>query len=235
MPHPEQRSGDHSAHFDPRTDRSLSVAECSTFCAIAGPASQMTVAAVIAQTYETLIRDRLPEAARAQLPRDDLRFGGLVGINVLRRHAELWPATRDERSFIPADLFDLGLPKRLVVRSKGFAPARSYQLTKESDPQPLQVERHYLHAENGGDAQRKARVIGDGLQTWPSLLQAVQRRVDQAFAPGDRNLHSPSVDPVYRSFANLAAESSVRHALGEGTHLLLPRCKLDETGWMNWS
>ena len=78
-PHGPEASA-HVRHWptpDPRTDPGLRIEDCPEFVTVEGPASQVTLAAIIQQTYRQ---------ARQELPSHQIKFTGFVGVNLLRRY-----------------------------------------------------------------------------------------------------------------------------------------------------
>lgn len=102
MPHSTAHSAASSSHSrqsshgfaEERTDPEESLAEDRNYVTVMGPASQVTLAAVIQQTY-LLSRGSLPREMLEQRPTDKIKFTGFVGINLLHRLCRLPEAVLD--------------------------------------------------------------------------------------------------------------------------------------------
>lgn len=110
---PAQRSthGDHRSRAptpspDPRT-----IADCPDFVTVEGPASQITLAAVIQHTYMQR-RAALTDTLRAVIGEKRLVFTGLVGLNLLHRYCgDLAPLSLAAKEV----LTEVGMPGRVSV------------------------------------------------------------------------------------------------------------------------
>lgn len=121
MPHSTPRSADDSSlscrssheFAEGRTDPEESLAEDREYVTVMGPASQVTVAAAIAQTY-LLSRQSLPVDRREDRPVDKIKFTGFIGINLLHRRCQLPEPLLEDYSLhtigVPGEWAASGLP-----------------------------------------------------------------------------------------------------------------------------
>lgn len=107
-------SAPRSSHWltpDPRTDPYLRIEDCPEFVTVEGPASQVTLAAFIQQTY-TWRRENLPSDRRRMIRPNQIVFTGFVGINLLRRYRNRAGHLSSSAS---EALTKIGLPWRMSV------------------------------------------------------------------------------------------------------------------------
>jgi len=102
----------------PRVNRAFSISQCRELVTVEGPASAITLAAVMQQTYQlqwSELSHRLQANLQADFPEDKLRFTSFVGINLLRRFCSLNAEDEGEDSFDHLDLHKIGIPGQLAA------------------------------------------------------------------------------------------------------------------------
>ncbi|GAA5986031.1 hypothetical protein JCM10908_006377 [Rhodotorula pacifica] len=193
------RPVEHTLLINDRTNERLPISYCPRYVTAAGPASQVTLAAIITQTFDLLVRDRFSHLAQRSIGRDNLRFGELVGINLLRRYAGLWREVPEGQDNAYFDLHNLGLP------------GRSTPLVVERHPH-LNTALQHIHG------KQRDQELAQHLQHWPFLRNAVIRRLVDGMG------QCPRGDPVAEDFHEVAQLDAVQERLETGLYILLPRC-----------
>lgn len=186
---------------------------------VAGPASQVTLAAVIQQTYklnyESLRGCEIGGFEDGGFEKKAIKFTGFVGITLLHSLCQLPPHLHSH-----LDLHNIGIPGTMAVsRGSSRQMNRTSKIPACHNVQPLRLVFHgpHPHAVLNHPKGGLRRAI-HRIQTWSALHDSVVERIERAIASLSED------DPVQTDYNRAFHRVSETDRL-ERKVIVLPRCK----------